>query len=403
MPPKFHPDFKSPTGIVLQSSDDTCFAFNGHVLAFLSPFFADLLKVPAPADTKHNPIPTGVGTDALALALTLIEEGMSYRLTTPRPKWPTTDVLSDLLTLVDAYELTFVADELLSRTSAIVDSHTFDRYAFARASEWAKTVLDDHNKLAELYKTHLDHTVSNYKRQAEYASSTTMRKKKKTDPRTMPVVKRDADAAAITLESSDGVRFTFNPHLLAHVSPFFADLFKVPPPPCSNANPIPIAISADALELCLDLIREGMNHRRENTTRWPTTKVLDDVIKFVDKYDMSFVADELLALTRDKAEGKRVDDNDPFKSTQSIQAFERYAFACATKSPYVVKELSNTLRYNHRAMSKWAEKTLKNDPLALAELYKAHLDKRPATSSRPAASPFVPASKVAAPAKRKKV
>lgn len=142
-------------------------------------------------------------------------------------------------------------------------------------------------------------------------------------------------------------------------------------------NLIPLNVDADALELALDLIRDGMNHRRETTPSWPKSKVLSDIIVLADAYDLQFVADQLLALTRHKAKS-RVDDNDPLSSVQGIHAFERYAFAVATKSPYVAKELANTLHYNHAAMSKWAEKTLKNDPLALAELYKAHLDKRAA-------------------------
>lgn len=193
----------------------------------------------------------------------------------------------------------------------------------------------------------------------------------------MSPVNHDADpAATTTLELSDGTRFPFNPLLLAHVSPFFADLLKAPPPTGTEADPIPVCVSADTLELCLDLISSGLNHRGKKPPFWPPTVVLDEIIQFVDAYDAPFVADQLLLVTANPENPRLLELSQDQLSKFFAQPFERYAFACATKSPYVHKELSNTLECHHTSMTSWAEKTLaKRDPLALAELYKARLGK----------------------------
>lgn len=207
MPPKFHPDFKSSTGIVLQLSDGICFAFNGHILASFSPFFAAPVNVAGTKGTAKQPILTGVGSDALVLALSLLQGAVTYRLPPPATKWPSTDILSDLLKLVDAYGLYFVADALLIRTKSATPSDVFERYAFDRyafacatkspfaedelhatmkhncdhASEWAKAVLSQHGQLADLYKAHLDHTrltVADLKRKCSIPSPPSPQRKR---------------------------------------------------------------------------------------------------------------------------------------------------------------------------------------------------------------------------------
>ncbi|KAL1409247.1 hypothetical protein Q8F55_006080 [Vanrija albida] len=199
VPPVFHLNFGrslDPNEIVLQSSDNICFAFNRYRLAFLFPVFDGLFQIPPPPNITHNPVPITVCTsESLALCLTLIKEGMDHRGKT-NVRWPTREVLSDLIEFVNAYDMPFVADELLARTShilatryhppAVTNSQNepfgakfFDRYAFARAtnspytpqerqatlgfdyhdiSEWCEATLTKYDPLglADLFKALLD-------------------------------------------------------------------------------------------------------------------------------------------------------------------------------------------------------------------------------------------------------
>ncbi|KAL1409248.1 hypothetical protein Q8F55_006081 [Vanrija albida] len=203
----------------------------------------------------------------------------------------------------------------------------------------------------------------------------------------VPIFHPDFDTLdGVVLQSSDDICFSFNGHLLAFLSPVFADLFKIPPPPNITHNPVPIALRADSLALCLTLIKEGMNHRNKKEIKWPKTRVLSALIEFVDAYDMPFVADELLVRTF--VEPNQVQSVDEAAKGAGATSFDRFAFACATTSPYIAKELTATLRFKHSDMTKWCEATLmKYDPIGLAELYKSHLDRRAVPVDYPRAPP----------------
>lgn len=187
------------------------------------------------------------------------------------------------------------------------------------------------------------------------------------------------EGTANGLFRSDGsVLFSFNAHLLDHFCPGVAEMSDHPDDQSRVAREeraIGFGVSPEAFAISLMLINRATDHRLAlPKPKWPSTKVLTDLIQFIDGYSVFFVADELLATTRPVP----TDDGEaPVLGDNGAIAFERYAFACATKSPYIEKELSGTLPFDHTDMSEWALETLSEaNPHGLADLYKAHLDNR---------------------------
>ncbi|WOO83107.1 uncharacterized protein LOC62_04G006588 [Vanrija pseudolonga] len=168
-----------------------------------------------------------------------------------------------------------------------------------------------------------------------------------------------ASAANGLFHTQEGVHFSFDADLLGHFSPSIADLVIRFGPQTKfgrEGSAIGISVNPEAFALSLTVIRHAVNHRLGSPKpKWPSTEILSDIIGFVDG----------------DSHDNLVIGADP------VAAFDRYAFACAIKSPCIKMELAATLPFHHSQMSKWAKTTLaRTDPLGLANLYEAHLDKR---------------------------
>ncbi|KAL1409255.1 hypothetical protein Q8F55_006088 [Vanrija albida] len=212
----FHRAFAGRAGTVLQSEDGTCFRVDMLTLAALSPFFRDLhemafvqepaalaslaisrstspssseateCEVVSPAPAGAIPLPSAT-TAGLALALSIVRDVVNPSRRglrgEPAPlSWPSPELLDNIITIANAYDLPVVSDTLLARSRhATSAKHCFERYVLAATTdappalleaamratlvhdvdllgEWATRTLVRYAPaaLSALYKAHLD-------------------------------------------------------------------------------------------------------------------------------------------------------------------------------------------------------------------------------------------------------
>ena len=121
----FHPNYATSKGIILRSTDGTCFGFDFDVLAKHSSFFEGLNSLPcaSPAEVGSDPgLELSVCSTAIKFALDVVTE-QEYE-TSRTPLGPTTgaslaEVIKDLITVGDAYELPCLFTAILKDVTAL--------------------------------------------------------------------------------------------------------------------------------------------------------------------------------------------------------------------------------------------------------------------------------------------
>lgn len=160
---------------VLQSDDGTCFRFDMLTLAALSSFFRDLHEMafaePEPAldglaisrstsasgtSTECEVVPVlpsaiplpSATTAGLVLALGIVRDIMNPSRrgihADPAPlSWPTPELLDNIITIANAYDLPVVSDTLLARSRhATSAKHCFERYVLAATTDAPPSLLE---------------------------------------------------------------------------------------------------------------------------------------------------------------------------------------------------------------------------------------------------------------------